>query len=99
MHFVLRHTKLISFICVILLVIFVIIIIRSIMGGASSYFTISILGIIAIFIFRAYVISKQKKEIVRCANCKNEMTYGHFKQFGCQKCHTDLYVKTGKYVK
>jgi ribosomal protein S27AE len=99
-RFALRHTKLTSLICVVLILFFIILIIRALAGGTPSYlFTISILGIIAVFIFRAYVISVQKREIVRCPNCGNRMTRQHFQRYGCQKCHTDLFINTGKYAK
>jgi len=117
-RFALRHTKITSLICVALLLVFIILIIWSLTGGSLSHLiTISIFGIMSIFIFRALVLSTRKKEqqkkynkqreeikkqageIVQCANCGNEMTYGYFQEYGCQKCHTDLFIKTGKYAK
>jgi len=40
----------------------------------------------------------QAKRIVRCKNCGNKMTYGYFRKYGCQKCHTDLFDETGEYA-
>ena len=65
------------------------------------------LGLVIVFIFLGIITLlsiywryKRRNEIIKCSNCGRTMTYGVFQRAGgCPKCHTDQYVRTGKWPK
>ena len=99
-NWVLKNRIVIGIVAIILFFVFPFVLYLAIKGVIPIYFaTIAVLGLLVLFLYRKHLKSLKNREIVKCSNCGREMTYEHFQRYGCRKCHSDLFIRTGKYAK